>query len=242
MKPLALDLCCGKGGWALGLIAAGWDVIGIDVEEWDGFPGRRIIKDVRELTVEDVRALDQRSVSLVVASPPCQEFSYRSFPFKHCRYLRDNVPPDKTIWEACEKIAKELDAPMILENVRGAERYMGKAKAHYGSYYLWGNVPALLPMGNPRKGFTRVKDESFSGGRDGKQFRGNTPVSNLWRDITHMREARDGKMYRKIEGTPTAGKHGSRARKEWSAKVAIIPIELSTWIGEVFYPRERKAI
>lgn len=34
VKPLALDLCCGKGGWTLGLVAAGWDVIGFDVKDW----------------------------------------------------------------------------------------------------------------------------------------------------------------------------------------------------------------
>ena len=29
MKPLALDICCGKGGWAKGLIAEGWRVISL---------------------------------------------------------------------------------------------------------------------------------------------------------------------------------------------------------------------
>jgi len=28
MKPLAVDLCCGLGGWTEGLLAEGWDVVG----------------------------------------------------------------------------------------------------------------------------------------------------------------------------------------------------------------------
>jgi hypothetical protein len=32
MKPLAIDLFCGLGGWTDGLLAEGWDVIGFDIE------------------------------------------------------------------------------------------------------------------------------------------------------------------------------------------------------------------
>ena len=32
----------------------------------------------------------------------------------------------------------------------------------------------------------------------------------------------------------------SQLRKQWSALVAMIPEELSTWIGECFYPQEMK--
>jgi hypothetical protein len=49
MKPLALDLACGLGGWTIGLLAAGWDVIGFDVEAWPGYPGKLVLKDVREV-------------------------------------------------------------------------------------------------------------------------------------------------------------------------------------------------
>jgi hypothetical protein len=36
--------------------------------------------------------------------------------------------------------------PMIQENVRGAQPWVGQAQWHYGSYYLWGDVPALMPI------------------------------------------------------------------------------------------------
>lgn len=35
--------------------------------------------------------------------------------------------------------------PIVIENVREAQRWLGTARAHYGSRYLWGDVPALLP-------------------------------------------------------------------------------------------------
>ena len=39
---------------------------------------------------------------------------------------------------------------MVVENVRGAEKWVGSAAWHFGSYYLWGDVPALMP---PAKAF-----------------------------------------------------------------------------------------
>ena len=196
MKPLALDLCCGKGGWTIGLQAAGWDVIGFDVEEWDGYPGVLVTGDVRE-----VSGLDYRRASLVCASPPCQEFSYRHLPFGR---VRDLPPPDKSIWLACERIAEEAEAPLILENVIGAQDFMGKAARRYGSYYLWGDIPALLPAGKPAR---------------------KSIIPNGNKRCTDVSV---------IEKHAYRFSSKSKDRKEWSAKAAMIPFELSHWIGECF--------
>lgn len=204
MKPLALDLCCGKGGWTIGLQKAGWDVIGVDIEKWEGYPGMFVRADVRRLGTEGLGG--GRKIELVVASPPCQEFSYRSFPFKRCRLLAETVPPDKSIWESCVRIAREVEAPLVIENVRGAQKYMGKASAHYGSFYLWGDVPAMLPIGKAQKTFTREKNGSG-------EF-----VGSFQRGFSQFTSSK------------------SKARKEWSAKIAMIPVELAEWIGKCFYP------
>lgn len=60
----AVDLFCGKGGWAHGLIAAGWTVRGYDIEDHGGYPGELVLRDVLELTGDDVA-----DAELIVASP-----------------------------------------------------------------------------------------------------------------------------------------------------------------------------
>jgi hypothetical protein len=216
------------GGWADGLLAAGYRCIGFDVKNW-GYPGDLVVADVRSLDGRRFRGRAQ----LIVASPPCQEFSYRSFPFKQCRYLRDHVPPDKSIWEACVRIAREADLPLVLENVRGAERYMGRAAARFGSYYLWGDVPVLLPAGAPRKGFyspsggnqARALHRASAGARMAQQRdaaacgRDFAPEKDRWRDA-------GDKALPRIE-----------RRRLWSAQVAKIPFELGFYIGNHYRGR-----
>ena len=50
------------------------------------------------------------------------------------------------LFDACFRIQREASEaagrhiPMVVENVKGAQPWVGRAKAHYGSYYLWGDV------------------------------------------------------------------------------------------------------
>jgi len=147
MRPLAIDLFAGLGGWAEGLLAEGYDVIGFDIERHvygdHRYPGLLVIQDVRTL-----HGSQFKDAALIVASPPCQAYSYRAMPWKRAKAL---PPPDNTLFEARFRIQREACAaagrhiPLIVENVRGAQKWVGRARWCFGSYYLWGDVPALMP-------------------------------------------------------------------------------------------------
>jgi site-specific DNA-cytosine methylase len=137
-KPLAIDLCCGRGGWTDGLMAAGFHVIGFDIERFKDYRGDLVIQDIRT-----INGAKLKSARLIVASPPCTEFSRFSMP---CFFDVKSLPsPDLSLIDACFRISKEAGVPMVLENVRGAQKFIGRAPAHRGSFYLWGEVPILLP-------------------------------------------------------------------------------------------------
>ena len=144
-RPIIVDLCCGAGGWAYGFIAAGFRVIGFDIVRHDSYPGQLVIQDVRTISGHTMRG----KIAGIIASPPCTEFSQvRHFPSKP----RPNIALAMELVEHCWRIAREAGVKIILENVRGAQRHIGYARAHAGSFYLWGDVPALLPVERFTKG------------------------------------------------------------------------------------------
>ena len=85
-KPLAIDLYAGLGGWAEGLLAAGYDVVGFDNERHEygahRYPAALVIQDV--LTLHGAQFKD---AALIVASPPCQAYSYRAMPWSRAKAL-----------------------------------------------------------------------------------------------------------------------------------------------------------
>jgi hypothetical protein len=147
MKPIVHDLYCGLGGWAEGFLSEGYEVYGYDIEKHDygtgTYPGNFILCDVRS-----IHGSQCKDAAVIVASPPCQAYSYRAMPWKRAKAL---PPPDNTLFNECFRIQREASEaaghyiPLIVENVRGAEKWVGSARWHFGSYYLWGDVPALMP-------------------------------------------------------------------------------------------------
>ena len=146
-RPLAIDLFCGLGGWTEGLLAEGYEVVGFDIEQHvygeHRYPAQLVIQDVRALHGSQFRTAD-----LIVASPPCQAYSYRAMPWSRAKAL---PPPDNELFDACFRIQREACAaagrhiPIVVENVRGAQKWVGRARWNFGSFYLWGDVPALMP-------------------------------------------------------------------------------------------------
>ncbi len=148
MMPMAIDLFCGLGGWTDGLLAEGYEVVGFDIEKHvygdHRYQGKLVIQDVMTLHGSQFRDAD-----LIVASPPCQAYSYRAMPWSRAKAL---PPPDNSLFEACFRIQREAceaagrHIPIVVENVRGAQKWVGRARWNFGSFYLWGDVPALMPQ------------------------------------------------------------------------------------------------
>lgn len=149
MLPLAIDLYCGRGGWTRGLLANGFRVIGFDVTRFRDYPGELVLQDC--LTIDGRRL---RSARVIVASPPCTEFSQVWSWAKH----RTPLPELGVLhFDNCKRIAREAGVPIVIENVRGAQPHVGRAIAKAGSFYLWGDVPPLLPYGRFVKGIYNGK-------------------------------------------------------------------------------------
>lgn len=178
MKPLAIDLFCGLGGWTDGLLAEGWDVVGFDIEVHDYGDGKRYPSQLVLQDVLTVHGRQFKDAALIVASPPCQEFSYMAMPWSRGKSIaseyRSGARDAKNLtalFDACFRIQREaIEAaghfiPMVVENVRGAQPWVGKARWAFGSFYLWGDVPALMPITMPRvrmKSAVRCSPRNFS--------------------------------------------------------------------------------
>jgi len=245
VKPLAIDLYCGLGGWTEGLLAEGWQVVGFDIKRHvygeHRYPAQLVLQDVLTLHGSQFKDAD-----LIVASPPCQAYSYRAMPWSRAKAL---PPPDNTLFEACFRIQREASEaagrhiPLIVENVRGAQKWVGRSRWNFGSFHLWGDVPALMPMTkhqpilkpqeyqrrhgtgswfaidmkSKRAGITNPSDISVKGMGCG---------SVSWHQGKGQRHPNDPRNYFST----------SPARKAASAMIAKIPLTLSRYIAVTFKP------
>jgi len=275
-NPLAIDLFCGLGGWTSGLLAESYDVVGFDIERHaygeHRYPAQLVVQDA--LTLHGSQFKD---ATLIVASPPCQEFSYMAMPWKRAKQIAkalrgegefpDGYTGSRTVaeltrlFDACFRIQREASKaaghhiPMVVENVRGAEAWLGKAAWHYGSFYLWGDVPALMPMafrgvkvgGIDFNDFKNGKGTSpafsdaavraiknsggswFAIGLPGQKVTGQNPVTAL--SVGHGLPQSD-ESGRKIGGdwfsdpNSTCRKHGSKSSARKMASAMIAKIPL----------------
>jgi len=241
-----IDLFAGLGGWAEGGLAEGYDVIGFDVEQHvygeHRYPAQLVVQDVLNLHGSQFRNAD-----LIVASPPCQEYSYMAMPWSRAKAKAAAIRADTTgqaladltrLFDACFRIQREAceaagrHIPMVVENVKGAQPWVGRARWSFGSFYLWGDVPALMPPVVKRE--RKVQMASWRHPDDPRHVPGqgfNTLADRAtkiaggsWFGVGNDR-------------SPMRQHHsGSTSRKFASAMIAKIPLALSRHIAATYYP------
>ena len=278
MKPLCIDLYCGLGGWAEGFLAEGYRVRGYDIEAHDygtgGYPGTLILRDVRLITGEECK-----DAAVIVASPPCQEPSYRAMCWKRAKALtpKEVGLPEPSWWKIPEKASKSRRGmttaeflawaewkhdypkpapelfialfnecfriqreaseaagryiPLIVENVRGAQKWVGRAKWHYGSFYLWGDVPALRRSRDGRKVGMNFHEHEKTG-KPGRSFQSCA--------VEETGTKQGGSWWGPEDRKTSSARFGSKsnARKAASAMIAKIPFPLAQHIARTFKPTE----
>lgn len=145
---------------------------------------------------------------------------------------------------------------VVVENVRGAQKWVGRAKWHFGGFYLWGDVPALMPevtrapkmpgrgmsLGDvpwgahhtgPNERATKNTGGSwFAVGSPGQKITGRNPVSEL-----AAIKGGGGSWFGEGNDSPMRqGSSKSNARKMASAMIAKIPLALAQHIAHAWKP------
>ena len=68
----------------------------------------------------------------------------------------------------------------MVENVKGAQLWVGRAAWHSGPYYFWGAVPAIMPTGQFRKGAGSGRSWFYKNGGNGRSASSHSAERKQW--------------------------------------------------------------
>ena len=186
----------------------------------------------------------------------CQAYSYMAMPWKLAKAKAAAIRADTSgamladlnrLFEVCFRIQAQASLaagwhiPMVVENVRGAQPWVGRARWNFGSFYLWGDVPALMPITvrDGEKGVGPRWDAANGCGAHG-MTRWTNPAEGFkqhgsgaaWWDKA-LDERRKNPFGIKNPGCDLTAV-GFNKRKAASAMIAKIPLPLSRHIAAVY--------
>jgi DNA (cytosine-5)-methyltransferase 1 len=128
MKPRLLDLFCGAGLAADGYAAAGWEVVGVDINPQPDYPYEFIQMDALELP-NSVWAGDYDAIH---ASPPCQFLTSA----RHLRKAQGGRSRYPDLLTPVLAMLSTEPVPWVVENVEGAKSLMPGAVRVCGSSFF----------------------------------------------------------------------------------------------------------
>lgn len=105
-RPKLLDLFCCQGGAAMGYHAAGFDVVGVDIDPQSRYPFEFHQADALDYLTRHGHEFDA-----IHASPPCQAFT-------KTQKIQGNEHPD--LLTPVRELLSDLGRPFVIENVPGA--------------------------------------------------------------------------------------------------------------------------
>lgn len=129
-RPLLIDLFCGAGGCSVGYHAAGFDVVGVDIEPQPNYPYPFVQADAVEVLDDLVAGRSRRwptkeapsfpaaalglgDFAAIHASPPCQAYANIS----KQQGTADRHP---RLIEPVRELLEQSGLPYVIENVPGA--------------------------------------------------------------------------------------------------------------------------
>ena len=223
-RPLALDLCCGSGGVAKGLLQAGYRVLGIDNQPQPDYPGELIKADALQPPV------NLAAFALIWASPPCQHDA-------PMRQRKSAVKPAPNLVPALQDLLapypytvieqvtpKQLQAPIALE--------IGTFRdpALYGNVrrrYFQCSWPLLAPPYPPRRAYAPCCAALTGHGHYGSAHQDRMQKRREEQGLSWVTAPEEAAAILGVEHITTGGICFRRERIN-----NALPPEYSRWIGQ----------